>query len=59
MKIVEALGCRYLQYLLKEMTGVLVKGYQVGAPTPNNKQPNLLRMTVIQPPALCPSSSTC
>lgn len=30
VKIIETLGCRYLQYLLKEMQGVLVKGYQVG-----------------------------
>ncbi|CAJ1054380.1 small subunit processome component 20 homolog [Xyrichtys novacula] len=29
VKILETLGCRYLQYLLKEMQGVLVKGYQV------------------------------
>ncbi|XP_077566014.1 small subunit processome component 20 homolog [Stigmatopora nigra] len=29
VKIMETLGCRYLQYLLKEMKGVLVKGYQV------------------------------
>uniref|UniRef100_A0A3Q3KPS7 UTP20 small subunit processome component n=1 Tax=Mastacembelus armatus TaxID=205130 RepID=A0A3Q3KPS7_9TELE len=29
VKIIEALGCRYLQYLLKEMQGILVKGYQV------------------------------
>lgn len=29
VKIVETLGCRYLQYLLKEMQGILVKGYQV------------------------------
>uniref|UniRef100_A0A667ZW61 UTP20 small subunit processome component n=1 Tax=Myripristis murdjan TaxID=586833 RepID=A0A667ZW61_9TELE len=29
VKIVETLGCRYLRYLLKEMQGVLVKGYQV------------------------------
>ncbi|XP_028278623.1 small subunit processome component 20 homolog [Parambassis ranga] len=29
VKIIETLGCRYLQYLLKEMQGVLVKGYQV------------------------------
>ncbi|XP_040885804.1 small subunit processome component 20 homolog [Toxotes jaculatrix] len=29
VKITEALGCRYLKYLLKEMQGVLVKGYQV------------------------------
>ncbi|KAG7496109.1 small subunit processome component 20-like [Solea senegalensis] len=29
VKIIEALGFRYLQYLLKEMQGVLVKGYQV------------------------------
>lgn len=33
VKIIETLGCRYLQYLLKEMQGVLVKGYQVGAHT--------------------------
>lgn len=30
VKIIETLGCRYLQYLLKEMQSVLVKGYQVG-----------------------------
>ncbi|XP_034530006.1 small subunit processome component 20 homolog [Notolabrus celidotus] len=29
VKILETLGCRYLQYLLKEMQGLLVKGYQV------------------------------
>lgn len=29
VKIIETLGCRYLQYLLKEMQSVLVKGYQV------------------------------
>nr|XP_033808420.1 small subunit processome component 20 homolog [Geotrypetes seraphini] len=29
MKIMETLGARYLQYLLKEMRTVLVKGYQV------------------------------
>lgn len=29
IKIIEALGHRYLQYLLREMQGVLVKGYQV------------------------------
>lgn len=29
VKIIETLGVRYLQYLLKEMQGVLVKGYQV------------------------------
>ncbi|XP_030576149.1 small subunit processome component 20 homolog isoform X2 [Archocentrus centrarchus] len=29
VKIIETLGCRYLQYLLKEMQGVLVKGYQL------------------------------
>ncbi|KAL4612676.1 hypothetical protein GN956_G22842 [Arapaima gigas] len=29
IKIVETLGCCYLQYLLKEMKSVLVKGYQV------------------------------
>ncbi|XP_059182433.1 small subunit processome component 20 homolog [Centropristis striata] len=29
VKILETLGGRYLQYLLKEMQGVLVKGYQV------------------------------
>lgn len=33
VKIIETLGCRYLQYLLKEMQGVLVKGYQVGRHT--------------------------
>nr|XP_057934713.1 small subunit processome component 20 homolog [Doryrhamphus excisus] len=29
IKIMETLGCRYLHYLLKEMQGILVKGYQV------------------------------
>uniref|UniRef100_W5LP94 UTP20 small subunit processome component n=1 Tax=Astyanax mexicanus TaxID=7994 RepID=W5LP94_ASTMX len=29
IKIIEALGHRYLQYLLKEMQGVLVNGYQI------------------------------
>ncbi|KAK5849173.1 hypothetical protein PBY51_008835 [Eleginops maclovinus] len=29
VKIIETLGCRYLQYLLKEMQGLLAKGYQV------------------------------
>ncbi|XP_061662596.1 small subunit processome component 20 homolog [Syngnathoides biaculeatus] len=29
LKIIETLGYRYLQYLLKEMQGILVKGYQV------------------------------
>ncbi|KAM7366962.1 hypothetical protein PAMP_014893 [Pampus punctatissimus] len=29
VKILETLGCRYLQFLLKEMQGILVKGYQV------------------------------
>ncbi|XP_076861032.1 LOW QUALITY PROTEIN: small subunit processome component 20 homolog [Brachyhypopomus gauderio] len=29
IKIIEALGSRYLQYLLREMQGVLVKGYQI------------------------------
>ncbi|XP_041833171.1 small subunit processome component 20 homolog [Melanotaenia boesemani] len=29
VKIIETLGCRYLQYLLREMQSVLVKGYQV------------------------------
>lgn len=29
VKIIETLGFRYLQYLLKEMQSVLVKGYQV------------------------------
>lgn len=33
VKIIEALGYRYLQYLLKEMQGILVKGYQVGTHT--------------------------
>lgn len=28
VKIIETLGQRYLHYLLKEMQGVLVKGYQ-------------------------------
>lgn len=31
VKIIETLGFRYLQYLLKEMQSVLVKGYQVNA----------------------------
>lgn len=31
VKIIETLGCRYLQYLLKEMQGILVKGYQASA----------------------------
>ncbi|XP_008399503.1 small subunit processome component 20 homolog isoform X2 [Poecilia reticulata] len=29
VNIMQTLGCRYLQYLLKEMQGVLVKGYQL------------------------------
>ncbi|XP_037315787.2 small subunit processome component 20 homolog isoform X2 [Pungitius pungitius] len=29
VKIIETLGYKYLQYLLKEMQGILVKGYQV------------------------------
>ncbi|XP_062339462.1 small subunit processome component 20 homolog [Osmerus eperlanus] len=29
IKIIETLGCKYLQYLLKEMHSVLVKGYQI------------------------------
>lgn len=29
VKIIETLGFRYLQYLLKEMQGLLAKGYQV------------------------------
>ncbi|XP_032360543.1 small subunit processome component 20 homolog isoform X1 [Etheostoma spectabile] len=29
VKIIETLGCKYLQYLLKEMQGLLAKGYQV------------------------------
>uniref|UniRef100_A0A3Q2XQB0 UTP20 small subunit processome component n=1 Tax=Hippocampus comes TaxID=109280 RepID=A0A3Q2XQB0_HIPCM len=29
VKILETLGCRYLRYMLKEMQGILVKGYQV------------------------------
>lgn len=29
LKIIETLGMRYLHYLLKEMQGVLVKGYQI------------------------------
>ncbi|KAM3588219.1 uncharacterized protein V6R79_024222 [Siganus canaliculatus] len=29
VKILETLGCKYLQYILKEMQSVLVKGYQV------------------------------
>lgn len=29
IKIIEALGHHYLHYLLREMQGVLVKGYQV------------------------------
>ncbi|KAM9772369.1 small subunit processome component 20 homolog [Syngnathus typhle] len=29
VKIIETLGYRYLRYLLKEMQGILVKGYQV------------------------------
>lgn len=33
VKITETLGIRYLQYLLKEMQSILVKGYQVGAET--------------------------
>lgn len=33
VKIIETLGYKYLQYLLKEMHGTLVKGYQVGART--------------------------
>lgn len=33
VKILETLGCKYLQYLLKEMQGILVKGYQVGTYT--------------------------
>lgn len=31
VKITQTLGIRYLQYLLKEMQSILVKGYQVGA----------------------------
>lgn len=31
VKITETLGIRYLQYLLKEMQSILVKGYQVQA----------------------------
>lgn len=33
VKITETLGIRYLQYLLKELQSVLVKGYQVQAET--------------------------
>lgn len=29
IKIIETLGVKYLQYLLKEMKSILVKGYQV------------------------------
>ncbi|XP_029019229.1 small subunit processome component 20 homolog [Betta splendens] len=29
VKILETLGCRYLQYLLKEMQSILMKGYQI------------------------------
>ncbi|XP_054911685.1 small subunit processome component 20 homolog [Poeciliopsis prolifica] len=29
VKIMQTLGCRFLQYLLKEMQSILVKGYQV------------------------------
>lgn len=29
IKIIQALGHHYLQYLLREMQGILVKGYQV------------------------------
>lgn len=39
VKITETLGIRYLQYLLKEMQSILVKGYQVGAET---EPPNML-----------------
>lgn len=39
VKITETLGIRYLQYLLKEMQSILVKGYQVGAQT---EHPNML-----------------
>ncbi|XP_064199288.1 small subunit processome component 20 homolog [Anguilla rostrata] len=46
IRIIETLGCRYLQYLLKEMKSVLVKGYQV----------HVLTFTVYQLlSALCPS----
>lgn len=33
VKITQTLGIRYLQYLLKELQSVLVKGYQVKAET--------------------------
>lgn len=33
VKVAQTLGVRYLQYLLKEMQSILVKGYQVGADT--------------------------
>lgn len=39
VKITQTLGIRYLQYLLKEMRSILVKGYQVGAET---EHPNVL-----------------
>lgn len=39
VKITQTLGIRYLQYLLKEMRSILVKGYQVGAET---EHPNML-----------------
>lgn len=35
VKITQTLGVRYLQYLLKEMQSILVKGYQVGAQPPH------------------------
>lgn len=37
VKITETLGIRYLQYLLKEMQSVLVKGYQVRAETASSR----------------------
>ncbi|KAJ8381936.1 hypothetical protein SKAU_G00027140 [Synaphobranchus kaupii] len=46
VRIIETLGCHYLQYLLKEMQSILVKGYQV----------HVLTFTVYQLlSALCPS----
>lgn len=43
VKITETLGIRYLQYLLKEMQSVLVKGYQVQAETASSHVTSLKR----------------
>lgn len=54
VKITETLGVRYLQYLLKEMQSILVKGYQVQAETPSPLLFLAVRGNPQQPRCLAP-----